>query len=835
MEDEKVKCEPPSQADHWGGVFSDLFSILVTSSTVLQGASPHPTGANVQLCCKDGRVAVHSTTLRKFTVLLDMLDDATDYTDPWGTLTLVLPDLNTGVVHALCQLMYCGDSGSMTGEEMNDIMNIIRPEFGGSSLGCSSVDESNDVSQLVRVESPVPAAADVVTDVVAAAVVESGIELEQSDATEQVASFVNTLEIMAEAVTATTAEASFVDVNQDTSMVMEQEGDIDASTGGAPDDEIQEIRIESAVSLSPDAGSGASVATITKGATVPVTRKAPPKKRQRKQSLEAKRDNPQSMPVKRANRKARPSNLAEDYLDQQQQTTNGIKDVRVKLSDITVNMPPNITINGLKKQPPPKRARAKRTPKNIDIKTDTNAQVKGDDDMKPKSNQLNLFDCQCSFKCGQKFTLAQRVRFNMEFQKKSYDQKKAWTSSLCWKDMDPKSSTHQQMMCHFPNDDSSAKVRVCKKFFFGTLGLQGKSKGPSADSKDSPVVVTASQLSEESPLNRTRRSRSSGAVTPNYSSTPINPLAKKVNGNRRSTGNKENSMVNVTNLDPKVDRLVQKHVESYKPGIAEGSDNIRYIYQEGLTLPMMVEAFNKKHLGAHVSLMSYFTSMKKMRVQVYSGTRKRRLSMGRPVVPPGKKMCPDSTTTLNSQEIKDLIKKDIASYNPAPLKKGGTPGVKYIFNQMISDMRDRFNKRHSISIPHKTYLEVMMSMNVGLKNVRNKKYEQLPSLATKKSETAATAAANSQNIKDLIEKDIESYKPTKLKDGGANPDSRYIIKKDAASPQVAINVMRQRFNKTHQKNVPHKVYSDVLKSMDVVIKTSSFLQQKYPNLNITIA
>lgn len=156
---------------------------------------------------------------------------------------------------------------------------------------------------------------------------------------------------------------------------------------------------------------------------------------------------------------------------------------------------------------------------------------------------------------------------------------------------------------------------------------------------------------------------------------------------------------------------------------------------------------------------------------------------------------------------------------------------------MISDMRDRFNKRHSISIPHKTYLEVMMSMNVGLKNVRNKKYEQLPSLATKKSETAATAAAaaNSQNIKDLIEKDIESYKPTKLKDGGANPDRRYIIKKDAASPQVAINIMRQRFNKTHQKNVPHKVYSDVLKSMDVVIKTSSFLQQKYPNLNITIA
>ena len=70
------------------------------------------------------------------------MQDLSECTDPWGNLTIVLPHLETGVLHALCRLIYCGDSGGLTCDGMNDILGIIRPEYGGTSAQTAAAVES---------------------------------------------------------------------------------------------------------------------------------------------------------------------------------------------------------------------------------------------------------------------------------------------------------------------------------------------------------------------------------------------------------------------------------------------------------------------------------------------------------------------------------------------------------------------------------------------------------------------------------------------------------------------------------------------------------------------
>ena len=120
---------------HWVSIFENLWRSVFTSSPI---SNLNPTGADVVLCCSDGKIALHRTRLQKFTVLLDMLEDGQDLnqlTDPYGSLTLVLPHLKLEVIHALSKLIYCGDSGNLTQEVMSEIITIIRPEYGGNQNG----------------------------------------------------------------------------------------------------------------------------------------------------------------------------------------------------------------------------------------------------------------------------------------------------------------------------------------------------------------------------------------------------------------------------------------------------------------------------------------------------------------------------------------------------------------------------------------------------------------------------------------------------------------------------------------------------------------------------
>ena len=58
-------------------------------------------------------------------------DNMPEVTDPWGTVTIVVPHLKMESIHALSRLLYCGNSGNLSNVIMEEILNYVRPEFGG--------------------------------------------------------------------------------------------------------------------------------------------------------------------------------------------------------------------------------------------------------------------------------------------------------------------------------------------------------------------------------------------------------------------------------------------------------------------------------------------------------------------------------------------------------------------------------------------------------------------------------------------------------------------------------------------------------------------------------
>ena len=258
----------------------------------------------------------------------------------------------------------------------------------------------------------------------------------------------------------------------------------------------------------------------------------------------------------------------------------------------------------------------------VEIK-DINAKPKPAEKAKKSArNHMDLIDCQCSFECPKKFNMVERIKMNMEFQKKNPAGRKAWISKHCWKDLNPRSQSHNQAICNLPKEGKGGRnevVRVCKKFFLGTLGFQGKSgnEWKFGDIKGEP---------KSSAPNTLQRSTASN-VAPKSSNEPQVPSAqlleklnsrlsisreiKKENKHDQKEGNKSpevvdldktptkaskepNSARNVrsakssakakisakadqenkenmgqlvrTDLQNRLTSLVQAHIESYHPG-----------------------------------------------------------------------------------------------------------------------------------------------------------------------------------------------------------------------------------------------------------------------------
>ena len=118
-------------SEHWGKIYSDVWSMLCQEDC----AQVHNlTGASVQLCCQNGQMVFHEERLRMFTTILDFdltLDNIRELSNLWGTVKIIIPDMEIQIVQALGRLIYRGDTGNLTQEAMQEIMKYIRPAFGG--------------------------------------------------------------------------------------------------------------------------------------------------------------------------------------------------------------------------------------------------------------------------------------------------------------------------------------------------------------------------------------------------------------------------------------------------------------------------------------------------------------------------------------------------------------------------------------------------------------------------------------------------------------------------------------------------------------------------------
>ena len=142
------------KGDHWTRIFQDLWD--QTSTFQPEGRPISQTGANVQLCCSDGRAVFHVGPLLKFTNLLDFAFGESkfdQFQDPFGNVTILVPDFNLESVNALGRLIYCGDTGTLDKDVMNEIIPLIRSEYGNLSLVIKDSKSKCDVQKVRREES----------------------------------------------------------------------------------------------------------------------------------------------------------------------------------------------------------------------------------------------------------------------------------------------------------------------------------------------------------------------------------------------------------------------------------------------------------------------------------------------------------------------------------------------------------------------------------------------------------------------------------------------------------------------------------------------------------
>ena len=89
-----------------------LKSLLPGPEKAIQLLGNSCNGANVVLCTEQGfRVSLHEVLVRRFTNLLDAFDSTgiEELRDPFGSLVIVLQDLDKETLQALVQLLYTGE------------------------------------------------------------------------------------------------------------------------------------------------------------------------------------------------------------------------------------------------------------------------------------------------------------------------------------------------------------------------------------------------------------------------------------------------------------------------------------------------------------------------------------------------------------------------------------------------------------------------------------------------------------------------------------------------------------------------------------------------------
>ena len=102
---------------HWTEIYEHLWGQIHQSSTFQSESQPYnQTGANVQICCSDGKAIFHVDRLLQFTNLLDFAleeENLDHHQDPFGNMTILTPHLQLESVNALGRLIYCGETGQL--------------------------------------------------------------------------------------------------------------------------------------------------------------------------------------------------------------------------------------------------------------------------------------------------------------------------------------------------------------------------------------------------------------------------------------------------------------------------------------------------------------------------------------------------------------------------------------------------------------------------------------------------------------------------------------------------------------------------------------------------
>ena len=113
---------------HWPNIYEDLWANLQDKANYKSPALG--LGTDVKLCLSDGKISLHRSKLMKFTTLLDFsYEDLNNAMDPWGIVTLILPNFKMESAKALGRLIYCGDSGFLNNKVKKEISSVLRPKF----------------------------------------------------------------------------------------------------------------------------------------------------------------------------------------------------------------------------------------------------------------------------------------------------------------------------------------------------------------------------------------------------------------------------------------------------------------------------------------------------------------------------------------------------------------------------------------------------------------------------------------------------------------------------------------------------------------------------------
>jgi len=117
-------CTIRNYISNWGSVINADLALL--RRTTLAAFSTD--GANVVIGCPNSQIRVHEVLVRNFTTLLDFLSpgEVSEARDPYGNLTLILPDADRETLQCLAEMLYRGVTSAPNARVKAKLMEVTK-------------------------------------------------------------------------------------------------------------------------------------------------------------------------------------------------------------------------------------------------------------------------------------------------------------------------------------------------------------------------------------------------------------------------------------------------------------------------------------------------------------------------------------------------------------------------------------------------------------------------------------------------------------------------------------------------------------------------------------